>query len=62
MTEEKLAAYRVLTGVDDSAFCHRVSAELEKGYVLHGSPSCTFDSHQNRMLIAQAIVKRDGIY
>ena len=28
---------RLLTGADDDAFCHRVSAALQLGYVLPGS-------------------------
>ncbi len=31
--------YRLLTGPDDQEFCARVSAAIEEGYVLHGSPS-----------------------
>ncbi|WP_446739956.1 DUF1737 domain-containing protein [Pseudomonas sp. TH31] len=33
-----LPVYRLLTGRDDAAFCHRVSEALNMGYVLHGSP------------------------
>ena len=36
-----LPRYRILTGVDDDAFCHRVSEALELGYVLYGSPALT---------------------
>jgi hypothetical protein len=49
--------YRVLTGPDDAAFCHRVSDALSKGWVLYGSPSMTFDPIQGRVLCAQAITK-----
>ena len=31
--------YRFLTGPDDSGFCHKVTAALNKGWELHGSPS-----------------------
>lgn len=34
--------YKLYTGPDDSAFCQRVSAALEEGYVLHGPPAITF--------------------
>jgi hypothetical protein len=34
-----LPRYRILTGVDDDAFCHRVSEALELGYALYGSPA-----------------------
>lgn len=46
--------YRVLTGPDDRAFCERISAALDQGYVLHGSPALTFDG--NRVIVAQALV------
>lgn len=46
--------YRVLTGVDDSAFCERVSQALADGYVLHGSPAITNAGKNN--IVAQAII------
>lgn len=51
---EGLPRYRVLTGVDDASFCHRVSEALELGYELYGSPSVT--SNDNRVIVAQALV------
>ncbi|SFT58384.1 hypothetical protein SAMN04487915_1011061 [Arthrobacter sp. ov118] len=51
--EEKLA-YRLFTGADDRAFCERVSAALAEGYVLHGSPSATFNG--STVIVAQALV------
>ncbi len=51
--EEKLA-YRLFTGPDDRSFCERVSAALAEGYVLHGSPSATFDG--SSVIVAQAVV------
>jgi len=57
MSDDDLTDYRLLTGVNDVAFCKRVSAELAKGYVLYGSPACTFDSNTNCMLVAQAIIR-----
>jgi hypothetical protein len=50
---EKLA-YRLFTGPDDRAFCERVSAALAEGYVLHGSPSATFNG--SSVIVAQAVV------
>lgn len=50
---EKLR-YRVLTGPDDRSFCERVSAALDDGYELHGSPSITHDG--SRVIVAQALV------
>jgi hypothetical protein len=46
--------YRVLTGPDDRAFCERISAALDQGYVLHGAPALTFDGQ--RVIVAQALV------
>ena len=49
-----LPIYRILTGPDDAAFCHRVSAALQMGYQLYGSPAVTFNG-QN-VIVAQAII------
>lgn len=49
-----LPAYRLLTGPDDAAFCHRVSEALALGYLLYGAPAATFDG--TRVIVAQAIV------
>jgi len=53
--------YRLLTGPDDAAFCHRVSEALNRGWQLHGNPALTFNGE--RVIAAQAIVKEvDGEY
>ena len=49
-----LPAYRILTGPDDSEFCHRVSEALSLGYELYGSPAVTFDG--TNVIVAQALV------
>ena len=49
-----LPTYRILTGPDDAAFCHRVSAALEMGYQLYGSPAVTFNGEH--VIVAQAII------
>ncbi|MTH97159.1 DUF1737 domain-containing protein [Roseibium sp. RKSG952] len=55
--------YRFITGVDDSEFCHRVTAALNKGWELHGSPSLTYDAERGRTMCGQAVVKEaDGTY
>ena len=46
--------YRLLTGPDTAEFCHRVSAALDEGYVLYGSPSLTFDG--TTTYVAQAVI------
>jgi hypothetical protein len=53
--------YRILTGPDDSSFCHKVTAALNKGWELHGSPSYAFDAGTGVMRCGQAVVKQvDG--
>ncbi len=49
--------YRVLTGPDDVAFCERVSAALNEGYQLHGSPALSFNGE--RTIVAQALILPD---
>jgi hypothetical protein len=49
--------YRLLTEDDTSAFCHKVTAALNAGWVLHGSPSIAFDAARGVMRCAQAVVK-----
>ena len=46
--------YRLITGADDAAFCERVSALLDDGYELHGSPALTFG--KDGVVAAQALV------
>ncbi|MET8358768.1 DUF1737 domain-containing protein [Micromonospora sp. NPDC005171] len=50
----KPLGYRLITGPDDAEFCARVSALLDQGYELHGSPALTFDGE--RVIAAQALV------
>ncbi len=49
--------YRLLTEDDTSAFCHKVSLALSKGWELHGSPTMAFDSARGVMRCAQAVTK-----
>lgn len=49
--------YRYLTGPDDAAFCHRVTAALNRGWNLHGGPTLTFDPESKRVICGQAITK-----
>lgn len=50
---EEPLRYRLLTGDTTRAFCERVSAALDEGYQLHGSPTMTFDG--TRVVVAQAV-------
>ena len=49
--------YRLLTEDDTSAFCHKVSLALSKGWTLHGVPSIAFDPVRGTMRCAQAVTK-----
>ena len=51
---EGLPRYRILTGQDDAAFCHRVSEALTLGYRLYGSPAATFNGRD--VIVAQALI------
>ena len=49
--------YRLLTEDDTSAFCHRVTDAMNKGWALHGSPQYAFDHANGVMRCAQAVTK-----
>lgn len=49
--------YRMITGKDDSAFCHRVTEALSNGWQLYGSASLSYDPVEKRTICGQAIVK-----
>ena len=48
--------YRCLTGPDDHAFCERVSQALADGWLLHGSPSITYNADTKQVIVAQAVL------
>lgn len=50
----RLPRYRLLTGPDDSSFCHRVSEALDLGYRLHGGPALT--TKDGTGYVAQAVL------
>ncbi|PCJ04517.1 MAG: hypothetical protein COB16_18465 [Rhodobacteraceae bacterium] len=55
--------YRFLSEEDTSAFCHKVTAALNKGWELHGSPTQTFDPIKGIMCCGQSVVKEvEGTY
>jgi len=56
-SKQTTTLYRYLTGVDDSAFCHKVSEAINKGWQLYGHPTLTFDAAKGRVICGQAIVK-----
>ena len=49
--------YRLLTEDDTSAFCHKVSAALAKGWALLGPPTYAFDAARGVMRCGQAVTK-----
>lgn len=49
--------YRFLSDDDTSAFCHKVTAALNKGWELQGSPTYAFDAARGVMRCGQAVVK-----
>jgi hypothetical protein len=49
--------YRFLTGPDDATFCHKVTAALNKGWHLFGSPTYAYDRTTKSMRCGQAVVK-----
>ncbi|MGZ9812192.1 DUF1737 domain-containing protein [Pseudoroseicyclus sp. H15] len=58
-----MIAYRLLTEDDTSAFCHKVTEALSKGWQLYGDPSYAFDAANGIMRCAQAVTKEvDGTY
>jgi hypothetical protein len=56
---ENQLRYRLITGKDDASFCQRISKLLDEGYILYGSPSCTFNGQD--VIVAQAVIINDKI-
>lgn len=55
--------YRFLTEDDTSAFCHKVSAALDKGWELYGPPTYAYDAANGTMRCGQAVTKEvEGSY
>ena len=55
--------YRFLSEDDTSAFCHKVSEALAKGWSLYGSPTYAYDHARGVMRCGQAVTKEvDGDY
>ena len=47
-------SYRFLSGVDDAAFCQRVSDVLDEGYILYGNPVMVMDN--GNRIVGQAVI------
>ncbi len=54
---KQMKLYRFLSDDDTSAFCHKVTAALNKGWALHGGPTYGFDAAKGVMRCGQAVVK-----
>ena len=52
-------SYRFLSGVDDAAFCKRVSDVLAEGYILYGNPVMVMDN--GNRIVGQAVILPDMI-
>ena len=56
-----MIVYRFLSGDDTSAFCHKVTANLARGWQLYGPPVYAFDG--GGMRCGQAVTKEvEGEY
>lgn len=49
--------YRLLTEEDTSAFCHKVTDALNKGWELYGTPTYAWDAAKGVMRCGQAVTK-----
>lgn len=55
--------YRFLSEDDTAAFCHKVTAALNKGWSLYGPPTYAYDAAKGVMRCGQAVVKdKPGTY
>lgn len=55
--------YRFLSENDTSAFCHKVTDALNKGWELYGSPTYALNAETGSMRCGQAVTKEvDGTY
>ena len=52
-------SYHFLSGVDDAAFCQRVSDFLAEGYILYGDPVMVMDN--GNRIVGQAVILPDMV-
>lgn len=52
-----MKVYRYTTGRDDSAFCHRITDALNRGWELYGQPTLTYDQSRGIVICGQVITK-----
>ncbi|MGR3464159.1 DUF1737 domain-containing protein [Limimaricola hongkongensis] len=53
--------YRLLTADDTSAFCHKVTEALSKGWELYGDPTYAYDAANGVMRCGQAVTKEADV-
>ena len=56
-----MTIYRFLTADDTSAFCHKVTEALSKGWELYGEPTYAFDAANGVMRCGQAVTKQSDV-
>jgi hypothetical protein len=57
MARDTTTLYRFLTGVDDAAFCHKVTKALAEGWLLYGQPVYAHDPASGAMRCGQAVIR-----
>lgn len=63
LKDPKMKLYRFLSEEDTSAFCHKVTDALNKGWELYGTPTQTWDEAAGVMRCGQAVTKEvEGTY
>ncbi len=50
--------YRLLTGSDDTEFCHKITRALNEGWSLYGSPAVSFNEKTGTTVCAQAVTRQ----
>lgn len=53
--------YRFLTEDDTSAFCHKVTEAISKGWDLYGDPQYSYDHANGTMRCGQAVTKEADV-
>ena len=54
-----MIVYRLLTGPDESSFCHKVTQALSEGWELYGSPTYAIGP-DGKAVCGQAVIKDAG--
>jgi len=57
LDEDIMKLYRFLSADDTSAFCHKITEALNKGWELYGNPTQAYDAANGVMRCGQAVTK-----